>query len=208
MCCDFWSPLWDCGVRYAIEMPMSFHLRPPIIFSSNFERGLRLPVLEIFTQKKKKTSKRSKQTTFTRYRLLMRPCSLLLWRALSFIRKYFTFKWTFTQSRPKIARNRFVMYFIPISFENSSLEIHTLKFRAMKFKWDRYNILNTLICLPSISLGLKVHLKINELTNQVIFYQIMFIIWKCNIHTFFIVFCLAQIGVTSTKSRVFTLDLA
>ena len=34
----------------------------------------------------------------------------------------------------------------------------------------------SLICLPSISLGLKVHLKRNELTNQVIFYQIMFII--------------------------------
>ena len=57
-------------------------------------------------------------------------------------------------------------------------------------------------------LALKVHLKINELTNPVIFYQIMFIIWKCNMHSFFIVFCLAKIGVTSTKFRVFTLDLA
>ena len=65
-----------------------------------------------------------------------------------------------------------------------------------------------LICLPSISLGLKVHLKRNELTNQVIFYQIMFIIWKCNIHYIVIVFRLAQFGVTSTKFRVFTLDLA
>ena len=36
----------------------------------------------------------------------------------------------------------------------------------------------------------------------------MFIIWKCNIHSFFIVFCFAQSGITPTKFRVFTLHLA
>ena len=66
---------------------------------------------------------------------------------------------------------------------------------------------SSLIFLPCKNLGLKVNFKRNEWPNQFIFDKNTFIMLNCNIHSL-IVFCHAKIGVTSSKFRVYSLDLA